>query len=360
MGFISWLFKRKEKDTDAQPAVPPADERAEPPPEVDAWQVFGASVRGASHERASLPNQDAIGWWPESAAGPPLLLAVADGHGSVKCFRSDVGSRLGVETALQILQEFVEGQSEPSDLTAVKRAIEEQLPVAIERRWKQAVERHLEENPLLVKEVARLEDDAGTAARKAVEENPILAYGATILALLVQESFVACLQLGDGDILVVTDTGQIVRPMEDDARLFANETTSLSSADCWRDFRTYFQVWADAQPALLMASTDGYSNAFSSDAGFLAVGSDLLELLRSEGLEKVKEDLSGWLEEASRQGSGDDVTAGVLCRTAALKPRDQAQDLDEAQRGTERTESGLSEGAAVASESGDQSEREST
>ncbi|MDQ3699739.1 MAG: protein phosphatase 2C domain-containing protein, partial [Chloroflexota bacterium] len=69
---------------------------------VARWRVVGTSVRGASHRRHGLPNQDALRWWPESGLGPPLVLAVADGHGSAKCFRSDVGSRLAVAAAVEV------------------------------------------------------------------------------------------------------------------------------------------------------------------------------------------------------------------------------------------------------------------
>ncbi|MFM7713741.1 MAG: protein phosphatase 2C domain-containing protein, partial [Microcystis sp.] len=57
------------------------------------WRCIGESVKGASHVRSGLPNQDAIRWFPESGIGLPLILAVSDGHGSAKSFRSDRGSR---------------------------------------------------------------------------------------------------------------------------------------------------------------------------------------------------------------------------------------------------------------------------
>ena len=77
------------------------------------WRVIGATVRGASHARSGLPNQDAILWRPETGAGPLLIVAVSDGHGSAKYFRSHEGSRLAVETATSVLQDFLDGQ--PTD-----------------------------------------------------------------------------------------------------------------------------------------------------------------------------------------------------------------------------------------------------
>jgi serine/threonine protein phosphatase PrpC len=258
-----------------------------------------------------LPNQDAIGWWPAEPDADCFVLTVADGHGSKKSFRSDVGAHLAVETAQAALRELL---SDPGaiDPSAVKRALEERLPVEIERRWKTAVQEHVAAHPLFVHEVAQLDAQQGEGARRAVEENPILAYGTTLLAVAVHETFVACLQLGDGDILVVGDDGAVSRPIADDPRLFANETTSLSGDQAWRDFRANFQSLAGRPPALVMAATDGYSNSFRSAEDFETVGPDFLDLLRTEGVAAVREKLPIWLAEASQKGSGDDVTVGIL------------------------------------------------
>jgi len=322
MGLFAWLAKRRRKNAvvvepeevvEAMPATEPAA------PPADLWEILGATIRGASHARTELPNQDAIGWRPECGKGRSVLLAVADGHGSPKCFRSDTGSRLAVETALEVFQEFLDSQADPLDLSACKRAVDEHLPVMIERRWKEAVDGHLEEYPLLVREVARVEESQGVAARQAVEKDPNHAYGTTLLGIIMHESFLACIQIGDGDILLVTQDGEVIRPIVDDPRLLANETTSLGSDNSWRDFRACFQAVSDAPPALVLAATDGYSNAFSTPQGFLSVGSDLMEILRAEGIESLAENLPKWLEEASQKGSGDDVTVGIVCCLAAAK-----------------------------------------
>src|SRR4051812_12483957 len=94
------------------------------------WRIVGKSVRGATHERAGIPNQDAIRWLPESGSGCPLILAVADGHGSRRSFRSETGARLAVETAAQVISDFLEGQAQTENLSAIKRAAEEWLPAA--------------------------------------------------------------------------------------------------------------------------------------------------------------------------------------------------------------------------------------
>lgn len=283
------------------------------------WRVIGQSVRGAAHVRAGLPNQDALYWLPESGAGLPLILAVADGHGSRKSFRSEAGARFAVETAAEVISDFLRGQTETGSLSVTKRAAEEWLPTALVRRWLEAVTKHLAAHPLSADEIKL---SAGTKAGTLKEDAPAslpVAYGTTILAAAVAEGFILYLQLGDGEILTVSEDGEVTRPLPKDERLFANETTSLCSQDAWRDFRVCFQVVSNAPPALILLSTDGYSNSFHDEAGFLKVGPDLLEMIRADGLEPVNDQLASWLTEATCAGSGDDVTVGLLCSVDAIE-----------------------------------------
>jgi len=286
------------------------------------WRVIGQSVRGASHARTGLPNQDAIRWRPESGTGLLLVLTVSDGHGSVRCFRSGVGARLAVETATEVVQEFLESLPAPLDLSAVKRWTQENLPRAIVRRWSEAVADDILDNPFTDAERVQLDIQVALNKRRQVALNPILAYGATLLTVVVAKPFILYLQLGDGDILTVSEAGEVSRaPVPADERLFANATTSLCRRDAWRDFRGHFQVISGSPPALILVSTDGYANSFRDEAGFLQVGADILEMIRADGLDAVHESMETWLTEASQDGSGDDITLGILCRTEALAPK---------------------------------------
>jgi serine/threonine protein phosphatase PrpC len=302
------------------------------------WQVVGQSVRGASHERSGMPNQDAIRWLPESGAGSPMVLAVADGHGSARYSRSHIGASFAVETAARLIHEFLAGQADVVNLSLIKRAAEDWLPGALVRAWLEAVDEHIKANPFSRAELDALgggngrvvapdsESSQGSIIAPGSEPNvnsgasklPI-AYGATILAAAVAETFVLYLQLGDGEILTVTGSGEVSKPLARDDRLFANETTSLCARDAWRDFRVSFQPIPTTQPALILLSTDGYPNSFRDESGFLQVGSDILEMIYLEGLGEVGERLAGWLTDSTNAGSGDDVTLGILCSAGAIK-----------------------------------------
>jgi hypothetical protein len=278
-----------------------------------AWQIVAASARGASHLRSGQPNQDAVAWSSADVGARSITVAVADGHGSAKCFRSDAGAKLAVELATQMLTQFAAAQ--PSEATPAEiGGAAEKLPEIMVCAWRDAVMAALQEAPFSSAELEALETESGTAARRSVEQSPLVAYGATLLGVLVTQSYILYLQLGDGDILTVSDSGEVARPVPGDPRLFANETTSLCQPEAWRDTRTKLDAPVGAPPALILMSTDGYANSFGRDADFLKVGTDLLDIVRSDGLDAVRDGLPRWLAETSGGGSGDDVTLAMICR----------------------------------------------
>jgi hypothetical protein len=138
----------------------------------------------------------------------------------------------------------------------MKRLTEEQMPRLLVREWTEQVRQHSEEHPLDRKETISLLEREGPAAKEAVRKNPTIAYGATILAVMVTPTFILYLQLGDGDILVVLPAGEVHRPLPTDERLFANETTSLCTPNAWREVRFSVQPVADMPaehiPALIL------------------------------------------------------------------------------------------------------------
>ncbi|MEO6723666.1 MAG: PP2C family serine/threonine-protein phosphatase [Blastocatellia bacterium] len=285
------------------------------------WRVVGETVRGASHLRSGTPNQDAILQVRESSTGLPLVLSISDGHGSDKCFRSDRGSRLAVAIGADLMRGAMKSVQRKPDVAQIESYARDTLPAEFTLRWKQAVEADLEREPLTEGELSKLEAKDRARARQLVESHPLLAYGATTLTVGLADTFVVYLQLGDGEIITVSETGKVSKPLPEDERLMANETTSLCSDTAAQDFRFACQPLPDPPPALILMTTDGYANSFTDDAGFLKVGSDILEMLHTDGFDAVNRSVRGWLEEATRMGSGDDCTLGIICRLDTLEAR---------------------------------------
>jgi serine/threonine protein phosphatase PrpC len=266
------------------------------------WRVIGTSVRGASHVRSNSPNQDALQWLPESGDGPPVILAVADGHGSQKHTQSDRGARFAVEIAIAQLQDFLR-RNQGNEIRQVRSDAQERLPRDLERAWKQRVDEDIRGN---------------LSATAETDPKRFLAYGSTLLVVAITDAFLLYLQLGDGDILGVSHTGAVAHLLPRDERLFANETTSLCLPRAYDHFRIRCEAISnmppDQLPALILVTTDGYANSFQEQAGFLKTGQDYLAAITANGLETVSGWLAGWLTETSQQGSGDDITLGIISR----------------------------------------------
>lgn len=286
------------------------------------WRAMGATVQGFSHIRSGAPNQDAIYWLPEDCSSLPLVMAVADGHGSKKHIRSDKGATLAVQTAINVLRDWL-AETRPSDLRLIKRMAEEHLPTALERAWKKAVDDDLAGNPLSAEDIT-LAGLVG-ADREALAQHPerFGLYGTTVLAVAVTAEFIIYLQLGDGDILVVPRDGEPTRAVGKRPDLIGNLTTSLCLPDARNHIDVNFQR-LEVKPALIMLSTDGYANSFADEANFFKAGADMAKFIHHEGWDAVDSALSLWLKDTSEQGSGDDITVGLLVHLPTVAPSDAA------------------------------------
>ena len=262
------------------------------------WQVSTHSVLGASHIRQGLPNQDACIQNSSQTQQLPVIMAVADGHGSKKCFRSERGSRLAVEQALAVMQDFI--SSQPKRGSVLKQA-EEILSERLVQQWRRVVYDDVRKYPFSADEQLLLPSN----------QEPYLAYGSTLLVAVITDDFVLLMQLGDGDILQVQPDGTVQRPIAVDATLIANETTSLCTNNAWRQFRCSVQAMPSDAPMLWLLATDGYANSFANTASFEQVGTDLLAMIQEAGFAAVSQQLPDWLQVASQQGSGDDVTVAL-------------------------------------------------
>jgi len=316
------------------------------------WRLIGESVKGASHVRGGKPNQDAIAWAPIERQGVSVVLAVADGHGSVAHPRSEVGSRLAVKTAIELLDDFLRQHGEGSDFGIAKQVAEVQLPALLERRWKEAVGEHLRDNPPdfvnsphqgepVPDRKASAAPTLPFATTEVSEVDPAryIPYGTTVVAAAVSQALMLFLQIGDGDILVVTDSGEVVRPLPRDERLLGNETTSLCMPRAKELAIVRLLPLGNQRPAMIMLSTDGYSNSYESEDEFKKVATDYLHLVHTLGPDAVQESLKNWLSETTTRASGDDITLGLIIsvkndelETLRKKVADQEHRLEQLER----------------------------
>src|SRR3989454_5298301 len=199
------------------------------------WCVGGVSRRGSSHVRSGLPNQDAIEYWA-SADGNTAVMAVADGHGSALCFRSETGSHLAVSTAVELCRRFATTIPSSQSVAAIGDRARAVLAEELTQSWRAAVANDLAAKPFTAAEWASLAALEGWKGQQVVQRHPELAYGSTILAVVATTTYVLCMQLGDGDILLVDSEGETRRALPKDDEVVPKQTASLWRRDAATDF----------------------------------------------------------------------------------------------------------------------------
>lgn len=282
------------------------------------WHSIGTSVRGALHKKFEKSNQDSIKIFSDKDNNGLSICAVADGHGDSRCFRSDIGARLAVETSIYICNEYLSIYSCDyliENFNANK--LKETLCRDIYREWIRRIRTHLFENPIENEVVAS--SKIPTITRPLIN-NELLPYGTTLLTVIANRMFIIFFQIGDGDILITNFKGSVERifPKE----LLGNETLSLCNPESWDLFQTKILKLSEsgviADPCLIMLSTDGYSNAFKIDQDFLKVASDILDMVKlgnnisKKNIDQIENLLPEWLNEASETASGDDISIAIL------------------------------------------------
>ena len=236
---------------------------------------------------------------PDGPAGP-VVVALSDGHGGRRSPRSQIGAQFAVQVAVEVGRGLAVDHAAEASGDAAE---------AIVDRWTATVEGHLAVLPL------------NGAESDVVGDDPLLAYGATLLLAVVVEGAAVLMQLGDGDILFTGRSQPATRPVAADPRLFGNATTSLCMPEAAREFRCATAPLSVREPSVLILATDGLANAYGDERAFLQVGTDLAGMVDRSGIDGVQADLEALVQEASAH-SGDDVTvAVVVCGSQGVSPR---------------------------------------
>lgn len=270
------------------------------------------SVRGLSHLKENNPNEDSV--LLSRIGSHALVVAISDGHGSDKCFRSQTGSRFAVKALENIFQKT------PSLKTIDEvRQVTESLPAMIVQQWKAFVDEDLKSYPY---SLAEQSDEC--------KSNLYLPYGCTLLGCYLTNQYGIFIQIGDGDMFALFSEGITKKLVPDDERLTGQETTSLCLTDAEKDFRISVIDFSENSLDVIILGTDGMGNSYSTDMDLFDWATDIKEIMSQEnGRDMINENFSTWLDEVSTNGSGDDISMAVI-----VMEKDSSSESDtELQRG---------------------------
>lgn len=263
-------------------------------------EVFGAKVMGASHKRSNTPCQD--NFHIESLNRNRWVISVADGHGSSKCPRSQIGSEIAVKVFCNIIKKYANkygNRNEDELISFLNREGEMRVAKDICEEWQLRVEKDFEKNT---------DDSIKDEEGKYKKENIYTLYGTTILGMLITDNFVFSFQIGDGDINFVSKEGieQLVHP----EKFLGTETHSLSKINAWRNAVSSVMRRGikDNLPYMYMMSTDGFINSYVTEEDFEKTCYGYYQMIQEHGAKKVEANLGKWLNETSELGCGDDIT----------------------------------------------------
>lgn len=220
---------------------------------------FSRSVIGASHVKKNIVCQDSSDYrLYENFA----TAVVADGHGSKKHFRSHIGSKMAVESAIETISNFCSDYDSiagelPENHDMIIRNIEKQVIA----RWHKKIMKHFSENPVSRDEVELLtEDEFSTVPVESY-------YGTTLVVAVMGKNFTFGFQIGDGSLVAVFEDGETAMIMDYEESNPANITASVCNKNAVSMFSHFY---TDRKKVLAMfVSTDGLYTSFGSDNDFL-------------------------------------------------------------------------------------------
>ena len=285
---------------------------------------------GAAHRRRGLPCQDAsLSASLLSGDGVPVqVMAVADGHGHRLHWRSEVGSRLACQVAIDTVRAWVGSsavaarpqppgdQLQAADPAASGLALDgldiggledwqhwlaEELPTSLCAAWLAAIRKHWDRNP------EGQEVGGGFSA---------LPYGSTLGVVLMTPQWWGVTGLGDWDLVRLNANGE-------DAALISEEagaggpgeaTLSLCLEGAERLFRHRAVLWELTEasaPVTLLLGSDGVRKSCGSDQDFLLLARYLAGLAGPGQTDADLAELDTALDRVSREGSGDDVSVAI-------------------------------------------------
>lgn len=265
-------------------------------------QICEACVKGASHVRNGSPLQDSRKI--QLISDGITILAVADGHGSEKCPRSDRGSTIAVNTFCDVISKYLLGYGEVENglsnlVSFLNREGDMRFAQDICAEWQARVKQSFYKD----KDSDCIDVDGNIQWKKVFS-----LYGTTLLGMLITETFIFTFQIGDGDINMVTADG--VSSLVEPEKFLGTETHSLSKVDAWRKSVASVrrrEIESD-EPYMYILSTDGFVNSHVSEDDFKKTCKDYFDMIGQHGGEVVNQNLAKWLSETSELGCGDDIT----------------------------------------------------
>ena len=316
---------------------------------MEKYHPFSITHKGAKHEK-DVPCQDASTHYPEYPDTVAIAI-VADGHGSTRCFRSNIGSERAVEIAKNSVAAFVKKTPKLSNkmiaLTIERKEVEvseskidlSNVVKEIIDKWFSAVTEHEKEHPL--KDDPRFGGIVQKYKDRYINDVDYRchAYGTTLMAAAMSENYWFGFQVGDGKCVVLYEDGSWDLPIPWDDKCTFNTTTSICDDDSLSGFRYWFgfnnakgtyteygygvngegKVYvreAQSRPLTIFIGSDGVEDSYpriDNDKYVINFYRNRIVSLAESGYDVFNEEIDGLAKRFADRESTDDVSiAGII------------------------------------------------
>lgn len=277
------------------------------------YQSFNLTEAGASHIKNKKECQD----YSISYTGESISIAiVCDGHGGDDYIRSAIGSKLASAVAYKNLLKFL-SDIKIGTIRENPQKVFEQLESSIINGWNEAIYTHLKDNPFTEEELNQVSEKAKKIYKKG--EKIESAYGTTLIAIGMTDSFWIGIQIGDGKCVSISKDSIFSQPIPWDDACFLNATTSMCDSNALHHFR---YSYSEELPAAIFIGTDGVDDCFQNDEQLNGLYKTIIYSFGSCEWEEAIAELKDYLPRLTAKGSGDDISI------AAIMDLDYLEELD--------------------------------
>lgn len=287
---------------------------------LGASQTLVTCPTGAAHQDKGMPCQDACMVSQNYYRGIPYsVMAVADGHGSEKYSRSDVGAHLAAkaagDAATDLVMSLAAIREEYPDswLKLFSHEVSHRLGRRIVQRWRALIEEHAAEYP-----------EAGIEPGSF---DWLGRYGTTVaLAMHYDEQWLITASLGDSAIFISKRQGEKFSVRELAAR--DHEELGLCTDSLVSSKANYFWRYdiistVNEPPAMILLTTDGLTDSLETPEESIQ---DLCEQTMRHGIDWLERVLPQQLTRWSADGVGDDMGCIVWFPTLPSVSSSMSQD----------------------------------
>jgi len=254
------------------------------------------------------------------------IAVVCDGHGGALHFRSDVGAKFAVMTAVRAIEGFLMNTDAclfagkpltkfgvEKELTEEQKASEvyqqmHKLFASILLSWQMSMADHAVENPITEEELKGLPELDQVLYKEGIVHDS--AYGTTLLACGCTDDYWFAFQIGDGKVLTL-EGEQWDAPIPDDKACHDNITTSMCDRHALSEFRFCFEGNGHF-PEAIMLCTDGMEHTFKTTDKLAGFYRDMLGVVRKSSKEKMVKEMKRIFPLFSKMTTGDDISVASV------------------------------------------------